>query len=55
VWADVIAPQPGERFLETNDNSVEILLTYATAHLLLAADAKARKEEHMANSPYTKP
>ncbi len=31
---------------DTNDNSVAILLTWATARLLFAADAKARKEEH---------
>ena len=50
---DVIAPPPGELFSETNDNSVAILLTYATARVLLAGDAEAREEEYMANGPYT--
>jgi competence protein ComEC len=50
---DVIAPPPGELFSETNDNSVAILLTYATARILLAGDAEAREEEYMANGPYT--
>jgi competence protein ComEC len=53
VQADVIAPPPGELFSETNDNSVAILLTYATARVLLAGDAEAREEEYMANGPYT--
>jgi hypothetical protein len=35
VWADVIAPPPGELFSETNDNSVAILLSYGTARVLL--------------------
>jgi len=52
---DVIAPPPGELFSETNDNSVAILLTYATARILLAGDAEAREEEYMANGPYTGP
>jgi hypothetical protein len=34
--ADVIAPPPGELFSETDDNSVAILLSYGTAHVLLA-------------------
>jgi competence protein ComEC len=51
---DVIAPPPGELFSETNDNSVAILLTYGTARILLAGDAKAR-EEYMANCYYTRP
>jgi len=51
--ADVIAPPPGELFSETNDNSVAILLTYATVRILLAGDAEAREEEYMANGPYT--
>jgi competence protein ComEC len=55
VRADVIAPPPGELFSETNDNSVAILLSYATARLLLAGDAEAREEEYMANGPYTGP
>jgi hypothetical protein len=33
--ADVIAPPPGELFSENNDNPVAILLTYATAPVLL--------------------
>src|SRR3712207_5548105 len=44
---DVIAPPPGELFSETNDNSVTILLTYATARVLLAGDAEV-KEEYLA-------
>jgi competence protein ComEC len=55
VRADVIAPPPGELFSETNDNSVAILLTYATARILLAGDAEAREEEYMAGGPYTGP
>jgi competence protein ComEC len=55
VQADVIAPPPGELFSETNDNSVAILLTYATARILLAGDAEAREEEYMAGGPYTGP
>jgi competence protein ComEC len=55
VQADVIAPPPGELFSETNDNSVAILLTYATARVLLAGDAEAREEEYMAGGPYTGP
>jgi beta-lactamase superfamily II metal-dependent hydrolase len=51
---DVIAPPPGELFSETNDNSVAILLTYATARVLLAGDAEAREEEYMASGPYTR-
>jgi hypothetical protein len=39
---------------ETIDNSVAILLTYATARVLLAGDAKA-KEEYIANGPYARP
>ena len=46
-------PPPGELFPETNDNSVAILLTYATAHILLAGDAEARKVPYMAGGPYT--
>jgi len=50
---DVIAPPPqGELFSETNENSVAILLTYATARILLAGDAEAREEEYMAGGPY---
>jgi competence protein ComEC len=55
VRVDVIAPPPGELFSETNDNSVAILLTYATARVLLAGDAEAREEEYMASGPYTGP
>jgi competence protein ComEC len=55
VQADVIAPPPGELFSETNDNSVAILLSYVTAHILLAGDAEAREEEYMASGPYTGP
>jgi hypothetical protein len=43
---DVIASPPGEFISETNVNSVAILLTYATARVLLAGDAKAMKEQH---------
>jgi beta-lactamase superfamily II metal-dependent hydrolase len=56
VSADVIAPPTdaeGGLFSETNDNSVAILLTYATARVLLAGDAEAR-EEHMTSGPYTR-
>jgi competence protein ComEC len=55
VKKNVIAPPPGELFSETNDNSVTILLTYGTAHILLAGDAEAREEEYMAGGPYTGP
>jgi competence protein ComEC len=43
---DVIAPPPGGLYSETNDNSVALLLTYGTTHIVLTGDAKARKEEH---------
>jgi len=45
---DVIAPPPGELFSETNDNSVAILLTLGTIHVLLAGDTKA-------SGSYTRP
>jgi hypothetical protein len=32
---DVIAPQPGELFSETNANSVAIFLTHGAARVLL--------------------
>jgi beta-lactamase superfamily II metal-dependent hydrolase len=48
-------PPPGELFSETNDNSVAIVLSYATARVLLAGDAEAREEEYMAGGPYTGP
>jgi beta-lactamase superfamily II metal-dependent hydrolase len=32
-----------------------ILLTYGTAHVLLAVDAEAKEEEYMANGSYTRP
>ncbi len=48
VRTDVIAPPPGELFSETNDNSVAILLSYATARVLLAGDAEAREEHRQA-------
>jgi beta-lactamase superfamily II metal-dependent hydrolase len=49
---DVIAPPPqGELFSETNENSVAILLTYATARVLLAGDAEARQEEYIGERP----
>jgi competence protein ComEC len=51
----VICSPPGELFSDTNDNSVAILLTYGTAHVLLAGDAKGREEEYMASGPYTGP
>jgi competence protein ComEC len=50
VWADVIAPPPGELLSETNDNSVAILLSYGTARVLLIGDAEARGE-YMATGP----
>jgi beta-lactamase superfamily II metal-dependent hydrolase len=53
VQTDVIAPPPGELFSETNDNSVAILLTYATARVLLSGDTEVR-EEHMASGSYTR-
>ena len=46
----VIARSPGELFSDTNYNSVVILLTYGTAHALLAGDAGAG-EEYVA-APY---
>ncbi len=52
---DIIAPPPGELLSETNDNSVAILLTYATARVLLAGDAEGREEKYMASGPYTGP
>jgi competence protein ComEC len=55
VIKDVIAPPPGEFFSETNDNSVAILLTYATALVHRTDDAEAREEGYMANGPYTRP
>ena len=45
VRADVLGSLPGELFSETNDNSLAILLTYATARILLAGDAKVVEEE----------
>jgi hypothetical protein len=54
--ADIIAPPTdaeGGLFSETNDNSVDILLTYGTARVLLAGDAEAKGEEYMATGPYT--
>jgi uncharacterized membrane protein YidH (DUF202 family) len=35
--------------------SVGILLTYATARVLLAGDAEAREEEYIAKGLYTRP
>ena len=55
VLEDVIAPPPGELFSETNDNSVAILSTYGPARVLLAGDAEAREEEHIANRRYSGP
>jgi hypothetical protein len=52
---DVIASPPSELFSETNDNSEAILLTYGTDRVLLAGNAKARQEEHIANGSYTRP
>jgi hypothetical protein len=49
---DVIALPPGELFSETNGNLVAILLTYGTAHVFLAGEAR-EKEEYMANGSYT--
>lgn len=50
-----IGPPPGELFNETNDNSVAILLSYATAYVLLAGDAEAREEEYMVSGSCTRP
>jgi beta-lactamase superfamily II metal-dependent hydrolase len=50
-----IVPTRGELCSETNDNSIAILLSYATARVLLAGDAEAREEEYMAGGPYTSP
>jgi beta-lactamase superfamily II metal-dependent hydrolase len=47
-------PHPGELFSETNDNSVTILLTLATARILLAGDAEAREEEYMGSVSCTR-
>ena len=52
---DVIAPPPGELFSETDDNSVAILLTYATARVLLIGDTEAKEEEYIAGGSYTRP
>jgi hypothetical protein len=43
----------GEK-VETNDNSVAILLSCGTARVLLAGDAEAR-EEYMTSGVYTRP
>ena len=43
-----------ELFSETNDNSVAILLTYSTTHVLLAGNAEGR-QEYMASGSYTRP
>jgi competence protein ComEC len=50
IWADVIAPPPGELFSETNDNSVAILLTYGPARILLAGHAEVREEPMVSGS-----
>jgi beta-lactamase superfamily II metal-dependent hydrolase len=58
VAVDVVNPPPdsqGGLFSESNDNSVGLLLTYATARILLAGDAEEKAEEYMANGPYTGP
>jgi beta-lactamase superfamily II metal-dependent hydrolase len=55
---DVIAPPTnveGGLFSEINDNSVAILLTYGTTHILLAGDAEANEEEYMVSRTYTRP
>ena len=49
---DVIARPPGGLTSETNDNSVAILLTYATARVLLSGYTEVR-EEHMASGSCT--
>jgi hypothetical protein len=41
--AEVTAPPAGELFSKTNDNSVAILVTYATARALLACDTDTRE------------
>jgi beta-lactamase superfamily II metal-dependent hydrolase len=43
----------GEK-VETNDNSVAILLTYSTARILLAGDPETR-DEYIASGSYTRP
>lgn len=56
--ANVIAPPTdaeGGLFSETNDNSIGILLTHGSAHVLLAGDAEKKAEEYMSNGPYTGP
>ena len=40
----VIAPSPSELFAEANGNSVQILLAYGAARVLLVDDADAREE-----------
>jgi beta-lactamase superfamily II metal-dependent hydrolase len=50
-----LATTSSSRWIETNDNSVAILLTYGEARILLAGDAEAREEEYMAGGPYTGP
>jgi hypothetical protein len=47
--------RPENSFPRRTKNSVAILLTYGTAHVLLASDAEAREKEYMANGPYTAP
>jgi hypothetical protein len=43
-----VFPPPGVLRSETNDNSVAILLTYATPRVLLVGDAEAREEHRQA-------
>jgi beta-lactamase superfamily II metal-dependent hydrolase len=52
---DVIAPPSGELFSETKRQLfVAILLSYGTVRVLLAGDAEAREEGHMASGSYTR-
>jgi hypothetical protein len=61
--APIVRPERGGNALQsrsvsrcrsdTNDNSVAILPTYATARVLLSGDAEAR-EEYMARDTYTR-
>jgi beta-lactamase superfamily II metal-dependent hydrolase len=55
VLLGTIAPPPGELFSETNDNSVAILLTYCTDHVLLPGDAQAREEKYIVSVSCTRP
>ena len=54
--AEVTEPPAGELFSsKTNDNPVDILMTYGTACVLLVGGAEAREDEYMASATYTTP